>query len=56
MLETHRQRWIAKRQRLESLQRVLEKYEDQELTQEARRDQKLLDELPNTQASFGDED
>lgn len=56
MLETHRQRWIAKRRRLESLKRVLEKYEDEELTQEARRDQKLLDELPNTQASFGDED
>lgn len=56
ILETHRQRWIAKRQRLESLKRVLEKYEDEELTQEARRDQKLLDELPNTQASFGDED
>ena len=56
MLETHRQRWIAKRQRLDSLQRVLEKYEGEELTETARRDQKLLDELPNTLASFGDED
>lgn len=56
MLETHRQRWIAKRQRLESLERVLEKYQTEELVQEARQEQKQLDELPNSQASFLDDE
>lgn len=56
MLETHRQRWIAKRQRLESLERVLEKYKTEELVQESRQEQKRLDELPNSQASFLDDE
>ena len=54
MLETHRQRWIAKRQRLESLERVLEKYQTEERVQEARREQKQLDELPTTRPAFPD--
>jgi flagellar export protein FliJ len=56
MLETHRKRWIAKRQRLESLERVLEKYRIEERVQEARQEQKQLDELPNSQAAFLDDE
>lgn len=56
MLETHRQRWIAKRRRLESLDRILEKYKTAERAQEARQEQKQLDELPNSQASFLDDE
>lgn len=55
-LEIHRQRWIAKRQRLESLQRVLDKYRADERVQEARREQKQLDELPIRQSAFHDEE
>lgn len=47
----HRQRWLAKRQRVESLQRVLEKYRVEDKAHEARLEQKRLDELPNTMAS-----
>jgi flagellar FliJ protein len=56
MLETHRKRWIAKRQRLESLERVLEKYRADERMRDSRREQKRLDELPNTQSSFQKEE
>ncbi len=56
MLETHRQRWIAKRQRVESLERVLEKYQAEERLQDARREQKRLDELPTNPSPFPDED
>lgn len=55
-LEIHRQRWIAKRQRLESLQRVLEKYQADERLQEARREQKQLDELPIKAPAFPEEE
>ncbi|MGB5257952.1 MAG: flagellar export protein FliJ [Woeseiaceae bacterium] len=51
-LEVHRQRWIAKRQRLESLQKVLEKYRANERVQESRREQKTLDELASKQPAF----
>lgn len=56
MLETYRQRWIAKRQRLESLQRVLDKCRLEELMHEARLDQKQLDELPKSQSAYGEDD
>jgi len=46
-LETHRQRWLAKRQRLESLERVLDKYKDQDRAYESRLEQKTADELSN---------
>lgn len=49
-LEINRQRWMAKRQRLQSLERVLEKYETEEQVQEARQEQKRLDELPKSQS------
>jgi flagellar FliJ protein len=55
MLETHRKRWIAKRQRVESLERVLEKYQAEEHLQDARREQKRLDELSTNPSPFGDE-
>lgn len=46
-LETHRRRWLAKRQRLESLEHVLEKYKDQDRAYESRLEQKSADELAN---------
>lgn len=55
-LETHRQRWIAARQRLESLERVIEKCEAEERTHEARLEQKRMDELPISRSSFGDDE
>lgn len=44
-LATHRQRWMAKRQRVQSLERVVDKYQTQERLQEDRREQKRLDDL-----------
>jgi len=56
-LETHRQRWMAKRQRVESLERVLEKYEAEDRAHEGRTEQKQLDELANAQSGcFGGDD
>jgi len=55
-LEIHRQRWMAKRQRLRSLERVLEKCEAEEQIREARKEQKRLDELPNSPAIGFDAD
>ncbi len=53
-LEAHRQRWLAKRRRLDSLERVLEKYEQQDRALEERREQKALDDLPAApNAGFG---
>jgi len=45
---THRQRWMIKRQKLESLERVLEKYRAEDLAHADRLEQKALDELPNS--------
>ena len=42
-LEAQQRRWIAKRQRLESLERVLERHRLQESTNEARRLQRRID-------------
>ena len=44
-LATHRQRWMAKRHRVESLERVVDKYQSEERAEEARREQKRLDDL-----------
>lgn len=46
---THRQRWMVKRQKLESLERVLEKYEAEDNAFEQRLEQKQQDDLPNAQ-------
>jgi len=53
-LEVHRQRWMAKRQRLESLERVLEKYSAQDKLHEARIEQKRLDEVAISQSGCFD--
>ncbi len=45
-LESHRQRWMAKRQRLESLQRVQTRYLKEAAVSEERREQRTLDDLP----------
>ena len=46
-LESHRRRWLAKRQKLESLQRVLDKSVRRDTLYLERLEQKLLDDLPN---------
>lgn len=46
-LATHRQRWLVKRQKLESLERVLEKYRAADHAFEEKLEQKLLDDLPS---------
>ncbi len=46
-LATHRQRWMVKRQKLESLERVLSKYQAEDQAREEKLEQKLLDDLPN---------
>lgn len=48
-LEMHRQRWLIKRQKLESLERVLEKCEKRDAVYASRLEQKQLDELQNNQ-------
>ncbi len=57
-LESHRRRWLAKRRRLESLERVLEKYQQQDRSYQDRLEQKALDDLPTSpHAGFsGDDD
>ncbi len=45
-VDAHRNRWMAKRRRLDSLQRVLERYHAAEDSQIERALQKELDELP----------
>ncbi len=48
-LEAHRQRWLAKRRRLESLERVLDRYQEQDRVYEDKLEQKALDDLPSPQ-------
>jgi len=45
-LASHRQRWMIKRQKLESLERVLERYKTEDSAREDKLEQKLLDDLP----------
>ncbi len=47
-LAAHRQRWMVKRQKLESLERVLEKYRAADYAFEEKLEQKLLDDLPGS--------
>jgi len=49
-VETHRQHWLAKRRKLESLERVLDRYRAEENAYAEKLEQKLLDDLPNAQA------
>lgn len=48
----HRQRWLVKRQRLESLQRVLSRYREQDRQFGERLEQKTLDDLPGMQKTL----
>ena len=50
--EVLRRQWMAKRQRLESLERVLEKYRNNEAAFAERLEQKALDELKNKGDQF----
>ncbi len=45
-LEVHRKRWMVKRQKLESLERILEKSRRRDAVYEARLEQRQLDDLP----------
>ena len=45
-LEIHRRRWQEKRQRLDSLQRVLDRCQAEEQRLEDRREQRVQDDLP----------
>ena len=54
-LETHRQRWMAKRQRLESLQKVQSRYLREAEILEERREQRTLDDMPPKDPIFDDE-
>lgn len=47
---SHRQRWLAKRRKRESLERVIDKYKVQESAYAEKLEQKMLDDLPNSQA------
>ncbi|HNP34426.1 MAG TPA: flagellar export protein FliJ [Woeseiaceae bacterium] len=50
---THRRRWMVKRQRLESLQRVLERFREEERVARDRQEQRTLDEMSAGQRHFG---
>ncbi len=54
-LETHRQRWMQKRQRLESLQKVQDRYLKEAEIIEDRREQRVLDDLPSKPPVFEDD-
>ncbi len=54
-LETHRQRWLQKRQRLESLQKVQNRYLKEAEILDDRREQRVLDDLPPKPPIFEDE-
>lgn len=54
-LETHRRRWLAKRQRLESLQRVLDSYRAEETSHAERLQQRALDDLPTLEDLYPDD-
>ena len=55
-LDTHRRRWAAKRQRLESLQRVLDSYRSAEFLHAERLEQRAIDDMPKPDAIFDDEE
>ena len=54
-LDAHRQRWLQKRQRRESLQKVQTRYLKEAEILDDRREQRVLDDLPNKAPIF-DED
>jgi len=54
--ETVRRHWMVKRQRRESLERVLDKHKRAEAAYEDRLEQKKLDDLPQKPALYSDEE
>lgn len=44
--DLHRQRWMIKRQKMESLQRVVDRYRSDEIRADEREQQKVQDDLP----------
>lgn len=54
--ETLRQRWMVKRQRRESLERMLEKHQRAESAHVDRLEQKSLDDLPQQKRPYAEED
>lgn len=54
-LDVHRRRWQAKRQRLESLQKVLDRYRDEERQHTERLLQRVQDDLPAAALPYGKE-
>lgn len=51
--DAHRARWLAKRRRLESLERVVERHQDAAKRLDDRRQQKAIDDLPNRNGRDG---
>ncbi len=50
--DAHRQRWMIKRQKMESLQRVVERYRSDEVRADEREQQKVQDDLPTRTELF----
>ena len=55
-LDSHRRRWTAKRQRLESLQRVLDSYTTAEAMHAERLQQRAVDDMPKPDTLFDEEE
>lgn len=51
-LDLHRRRWLVKRQRVESLERVQERYREQEDSHAERLEQRALDDRPGTASAY----
>ena len=55
-LEMHRRRWLAKRQRLDSLKRVLDRYTEEEAQFLERQQQRAQDDLPLPEHPYAQDD
>ena len=53
-VEVHRQRWMEKRKRVESLTRVRDRFRDEEARHADRLEQRRLDDLPTKPTQFED--
>ncbi|MDH3747778.1 MAG: flagellar export protein FliJ [Gammaproteobacteria bacterium] len=54
-LETHRRQWMEKRQRLESLERVRERYQQEEHLHDERLEQRTQDDMPAAPRLYEDD-
>lgn len=54
-LESHRRQWMAKRQRVESLERVRDRYRSEENSHSERLEQRALDDLPALPGAYDKE-